>query len=261
MGELYDTLRQAIVEERPVATATLIATPAGSILAPVGAKLLIWPDGQMQGTLGDAGFDVRVRDDALTLLERSATRVIDYLDPPLSMPAQPAPEDAPDPPTATVFIESFVPPPTLFIVGAVHIAIALVALAKVLGFRTVVIDARTSFATRERFPHADELIAAWPDEALEGRLTNNSYVAVLTHDPKLDDPALKAALASPARYIGALGSPATHTRRLQRLREDGVDAAQLSRIYGPIGLPIGARTPEEIALSILAEMIQVRREQ
>jgi len=259
VGDLYDTLRQAIIAERPVATATLIAVPDGSLLTPIGAKLLIWPDGRTQGTLGDAGFDVRVRDDAITLLERSATRIIDYADPPRSRLSEKAPV-AVDPLTATVFIESFVPAPTLFIVGAVHIAIALVSLAKVLGFRTVVIDARTSFATRERFPHADELIAAWPDEALVGRLTNNSYVTVLTHDPKLDDPALSAALASPARYIGALGSNATHVRRLQRLQAAGLSAEQVSRIHGPIGLAIGARTPEEIALSILAEMIKVKRE-
>jgi xanthine dehydrogenase accessory factor len=158
-----------------------------------------------------------------------------------------------------VFIESFVPAPTLFIVGAVHIAIALVALAKVLGFRTVVIDAREAFATVERFPHADELVTAWPDDALEGRLTRSSYVAVLTHDPKLDDPALRVALNSAARYVGALGSPSTHARRLERLRADGLSEAQLARIHGPIGLAIGARTPDEIALSILAEIIQVKR--
>jgi xanthine dehydrogenase accessory factor len=158
-----------------------------------------------------------------------------------------------------VFIECFVPPPTLFMVGGVHIAVALGALAKVLGFHTVVVDARSAFASPERFAHADELVLEWPDEALEGRLDAGSCVAVLTHDPKLDDPALRVALASPARYIGALGSPSTHAKRLQRLRDEGFSDEQLARIHGPIGLPIGAKTAEEIALSILAEVVRVRR--
>lgn len=252
MNELYTTLRQAILDERPVATATLIAAPDQSGLDAIGAKLLVWPDGRTEGTLGDARFDARVRDDALALLDRGVTRTVEY-DPPVADTSAAAAK-------VEVFIESFLPAPTLFVVGAVHIAIALVSLAKVLGFRTVVIDARASFATPERFPHADELITAWPDEALAGRLTNNSYVTVLTHDPKLDDPALKVALASRARYIGALGSPSTHARRLQRLRAEGFSEEQLGRIHGPIGLKIGARAPEEIALSILAEMIKVKHE-
>jgi xanthine dehydrogenase accessory factor len=144
-------------------------------------------------------------------------------------------------------------------VGGVHISIALGALAKVVGFHTVVVDARSAFATEARFPHADELVLAWPDEALEGRLDARSCVAVLTHDPKLDDPALRVALASPARYIGALGSPKTHAKRLERLRGEGFSDDQLARIHGPIGLPIGAKTPQEIALSILAEVVKAQR--
>jgi xanthine dehydrogenase accessory factor len=152
-----------------------------------------------------------------------------------------------------------VPPPGLFMVGGVHIAVALAALAKVVGFRTVVVDARSAFATEERFAHVDELVVAWPDEALEGRLDGRSCVAVLTHDPKLDDPALRVALRSPARYIGALGSPATHARRLERLRAEGFAEAELTRIHGPIGLPIGAKTPEEIAVSVLAQIVKAQR--
>lgn len=257
MSTLFDSLHQAIRDERPVAAATLIALPdmgaddprAGRLR--VGAKLLVWPDGRVQGSLGDSTLDAQVQADALRLLEQGQTRTLAYgLTFDASRPVA----------QAQVFVETFAPVPTLLIVGAVHIAVALVALAKVLGFRTVVIDARTAFATAERFPHVDELVIAWPDEALEGRLTSSSYVAVLTHDPKLDDPALKVALNSPARYIGALGSPTTHARRLERLRADGLSAVQLARIHAPIGLPICARTPEEIALSILAEMIRVRRE-
>jgi xanthine dehydrogenase accessory factor len=158
-----------------------------------------------------------------------------------------------------VFVEAIVPPPTLYVVGAVHIAAGLVSIAKVLEFRTVVVDAREAFATSERFPDADELITAWPDDALEGRLGPSSFVVVLTHDPKLDDPALRVALASPARYIGALGSSRTHARRLERLRAEGFSADQLARINGPVGLTIGARTPQEIALSIMAEIVKVMR--
>jgi xanthine dehydrogenase accessory factor len=157
-----------------------------------------------------------------------------------------------------VFIETYPPPPTMFIVGAVHIAIPLVTFAKTLGFRAVVVDARGAFATPERFAHADELIMAWPDEALEGKLNSNSFVVLLTHDPKLDDPALKVALPSPARYVGALGSPTTHAKRLARLREEGMPEQQLARLHAPIGLKLGASTPEEIAVSIIAEVVAAR---
>jgi xanthine dehydrogenase accessory factor len=233
----YAIIRAAIRAGRSIATATLIR--AGG---PPGAKLLIFPDGRTDGSLGDSDLERRVATDALGLLALGAARVIEY-------------EDL----GVAVFVESFVPPPTLFMVGGVHISIALGALAKVIGFHTVVVDARSAFATEERFPHADELVLAWPDEALEGRLDARSCVAVLTHDPKLDDPALRVALASPARYIGALGSPSTHAKRLARLRDEGFSDEQLARIHGPIGLPIGAKTPQEIALSILAEVVKAQR--
>jgi xanthine dehydrogenase accessory factor len=146
----------------------------------------------------------------------------------------------------------------MYNVGAVHNAIPLVTFAKTLGFRTIVVDARGAFATPERFAHADELIMAWPDEALEGKLNSNSFVVLLTHDPKLDDPALKIALPSQARYIGALGSPKTHAKRLERLREEGMPEEQIARLHAPIGLAIGANTPEEIAVSIIAEVVAAR---
>lgn len=237
MTEQYAVLREAIRAETPIAAATLIAGPGR-----VGAKLLVWLDGRAAGTLGSASLDERVRGDALALMVRGETRSIEYPDA-----------------EATVFVESFVPPPTLFMVGGVHIAVALAAMAKVVGFRTVVVDARSAFASAERFAHVDELVVAWPDEALEGRLDARSAVAVLTHDPKLDDPALRVALGSPARYLGALGSPSTHAKRLERLAAEGFDAATLARINGPIGLPIGAKTPEEIAVSILAQIVKVVR--
>ncbi|NNJ13567.1 xanthine dehydrogenase [Chloroflexales bacterium ZM16-3] len=236
MPEQYDIIREAIRAGRPVATATIIG--GGQL----GAKLLIFADGSVRGSLGDESLERRVVADALPMLAQAITRAVEYAD--LG---------------AMVFVESFAPPPTLFMVGGVHISIALGALAKVLGFRTVVVDARSAFATDERFPHADELVIAWPDEALEGRLDARSCVAVLTHDPKLDDPALRVALASQAKYIGALGSTKTHAKRLERLRDEGFGEDQLARIHGPIGLPIGAKTPAEIALSILAEVVKVQR--
>lgn len=237
MTTIYTRLRDAIRTGRPVATATLLVGPGGA----AGAKLLIWPGGSVEGALG-GGLEARVVADALPLLERGQSRVIDYADA-----------------GAAVFVESFVPPPSLFMVGGVHISIALAAMAKVVGFRTVVVDARSAFASEERFAHVDELVLAWPDEALEGRLDARSCVAVLTHDPKLDDPALRVSLRSPAAYIGALGSPSTHARRLERLLAEGFSEAELARIHGPIGLALGAKTPEEIALSILAQIVKVQR--
>lgn len=156
-----------------------------------------------------------------------------------------------------VFVEAYPPPPTVIMVGAVHISLELTHLAKQLGFSTVVVDARAAFATAERFGSADELINAWPDEALQGRLHPNAAVVVLTHDPKLDDPALVVALGSDVRYIGALGSKKTHAARVERLQTAGFSPADISRIHAPIGLDIGGRTPAEIALSIMAQIVAV----
>jgi xanthine dehydrogenase accessory factor len=160
-----------------------------------------------------------------------------------------------------IFLEALLPPPTLIAVGGVHITIALMALAKTLGYRTVVIDPRSAFGNQERFPNVDRLIQRWPDEAFrEIPLTRATAVAMLTHDPKLDDPALKLALPSRAFYVGALGSKTTQAKRRQRLLDDGLTEAQLDRLHGPIGLDIGAGTPEEIAMSIMAEIVAARNE-
>ena len=153
------------------------------------------------------------------------------------------------------------PPPTLVVVGGVHITIALTQIAKTLGYRTVVVDPRQAFGSEARFPHVDQLIQEWPDEALgQVALNRSTAIALLTHDPKLDDPGLKVALASPAFYIGALGSRNTQAKRRQRLLDDGLTQAQLDRLHGPIGLPLHGRTPEEIALSIMAEIVSVKNE-
>jgi xanthine dehydrogenase accessory factor len=160
-----------------------------------------------------------------------------------------------------VFMEVIAPPPTLIAVGGVHITVALMSLAKTLGYRTVVVDPRSAFGNEERFPNVDQLIALWPDEAFQKiNITRSTAIAMLTHDPKLDDPALKIALPSPAFYVGALGSKTTQSKRRQRLLDDGLNDAQLNRLHGPIGLEIGAVTPEEIAMSIMAEIVAARND-
>ncbi|MEO7912398.1 MAG: XdhC/CoxI family protein [Roseiflexaceae bacterium] len=232
---IYEMLSAAIAAEQPVAVATVVGG-----LERAGAKLLAHPDATTLGSLGADLPEDQIIGDMLAMLARAESGIRSY--------ATPAGD-------VQVFIETYPPPPTMFIVGAVHIAIPLVTFAKTLGFRAVVVDARGAFATPERFAHADELIMAWPDEALEGKLNSNSFVVLLTHDPKLDDPALKVALPSPARYVGALGSPTTHAKRLARLREDGMPEQLLARLHAPIGLKLGANTPEEIAVSIIAEVV------
>lgn len=159
----------------------------------------------------------------------------------------------------TLFFEVYPPVPRLLIVGAVHIADALVTMANAAGFDTIVIDPRGAFATPERFPHAHQLVQAYPHKALpQMKLDASAYVVVLTHDPKVDDPALQTALRSGARYVGALGSRRTHEKRLERLRAAGLTEDELARLHAPIGLDLGGKTPPEIAVSILAEIIQVR---
>lgn len=157
------------------------------------------------------------------------------------------------------FAQLFEPPRRLFVIGAVHIAQQLVPMAQLAGYATTVIDPRTAFASEARFP-STRLVRQWPGPALaELRPDASSAIVTLTHDAKLDDPALRAALTSEAFYIGALGSRRTHGRRLERLAEEGFGSAQLARIHGPVGLSIGARSPAEIAVSIVAEMTAVRR--
>ena len=156
-----------------------------------------------------------------------------------------------------LFAQPYNPPKRLIVVGAVHIAQPLVRLARVAGFDVTIVDPRSAFATPERFPDVT-LAEGWPDAALTALAPDQrTAVVVLTHDPKLDDPALTVSLASPAFYIGALGSKKTHATRLARLAEAGQDATALGRIHGPIGLAIGARSPAEIGVAILAEITAV----
>src|SRR5438270_7202910 len=154
------------------------------------------------------------------------------------------------------FVEPVLTPAQMVIVGAIHIAIPLHRLAKVVGWRVIVVDARSQFATPERFPDADDVVVAWPDEGLAKlRLDGSTALVILTHDPKFDLPALRAALASEAGYIGAIGSRKTNANRFEKLRGDGFSEEQIARVHGPIGLDLGGRSAEETALAILAEIV------
>jgi xanthine dehydrogenase accessory factor len=158
-----------------------------------------------------------------------------------------------------VFVEVVAPPARLVMVGGVHTSIVLAQLAALLGFETIVIDPRKAFANLDRFGHVDRLIQAWPEDAFpQVEIHDNTAIAVLTHDPKIDDPALIYALNTSAFYVGALGSAHTQAKRRERLLAAGIKPEQLERLHGPIGLPLGGQTPEEIALAILAEIIAVR---
>jgi xanthine dehydrogenase accessory factor len=160
-----------------------------------------------------------------------------------------------------LFQEVIAPPPRLIIVGGVHIAVALTKIARACGFQVSIIDPRRQFGTQVRFPEANQLLHLWPDKAIEQiPLTRNTAIAFLTHDPKIDDPGLISALSSEAFYIGALGSRKTQASRRSRLIESGITEEQLDRIHGPIGLKLGGRSPEEIAVAIMAEIIQTRYE-
>jgi xanthine dehydrogenase accessory factor len=229
---LLDEVRSLAQGERAAVRATVVAGPL------LGQHWLLQADGSALGSLGDSTEGVRASAQAALADGKSARATLGE---------------------SQVFLDVVRPAPTLVAVGGVHIAIALTRIAQALGYRTIVVDPRPAFASEARFPHADRVVSDWPDEAL-GRigLTTETAVAVLTHDPKLDDPALRAALPSPAFYVGALGSKATQAKRRQRLLEAGLSEAQLDRLHAPIGLDLGGRTPEEIALSVMAQLVGVR---
>jgi xanthine dehydrogenase accessory factor len=210
----------------------------------LGRSARIHEDGRVDGSLGDAAGDAEAGGLALAALRREASTTA-------TLKTAQGPID--------VFLEVFPRQPRLVIFGGVHLAVALVPLARALGYRTIVADGRPAFLTRERFPDADELILAWPEQAFERiRLDPSCYVCILSHEPKFDEPALDFALRSPARYIGAIGSRKTQASRRERLRASGFDAETIARVHGPIGLDLGGRQPAETALAILAEMTAVR---
>jgi xanthine dehydrogenase accessory factor len=237
---LYEAVHEAIFEDRPAALLTVVRGPDDLL----GHELIVSENGNIVGVLG-GGLDEPARAAArAALIEGESQR--------LGLP-----EIASEP--VEIFLDVLQPSPALIMVGGVHIAIALAAIAKTLGYRTIVIDPRRAFGNETRFPHVDQLIQAWPDEALSQiSLTRSTAVAMLTHDPKIDDPALKVVLPSQAFYVGALGSRKTQTQRRRRLQTAGLTEDQLDRLHGPIGLTIGAKTPEEIALAVMAEIIAAR---
>jgi xanthine dehydrogenase accessory factor len=243
-------LGECIRAERPVALVTVIDGPGK------GSKLLVRPGEPALGSLGDPDLDRVVGRDALAELEAARSGVRHY-----GPQGQTTPEDLEDSPVVLVFVESYAPPPQMWIFGAVDFTAALAKVAKVLGYRVTVVDAREIFATRRRFPMADEVVVSWPSAVFERRgesLGPRDAVCILTHDPKFDVPAVQGALATDVGYIGVMGSRTTHDKRLQRLLEAGVQPDELDRLMSPIGLDLGARTPEETAISICAEIIASR---
>ncbi|MFE4172527.1 XdhC family protein [Streptomyces sp. NPDC056909] len=247
-----------ITAERPVAVTSILS---GDL--PPGGNLVVAPDTPdgspggspssspgvtVRGTLGDGRLDGAITEQARGMLAQGRTGVVrvgrhgerrmDRL---------------------AVFVQSFAPPPRMLVFGAIDFAGAVARMGKFLGYHVTVCDARPVFATRKRFPDVDELVVQWPHRYLEEHPVDGSTViCVLTHDPKFDIPLLARALRTPARYIGAMGSRRTHEDRLARLREDGVPESALARLSAPIGLDLGGRTPEETAVSIMAEIIALR---
>lgn len=243
MDTLYEEFKDRLTREKGMAVATLVSGGEH-----VGAKLLILPDKSAHGSLGNTALEKVVIADAERAIWSGSAQTRAY-----SVESETGPQ------TCEVFIEGFPPPPRLIIVGAGHIAIPLTTFAKSLNYRVVVVDARAAFATRERFPHADELIVEWPDTYLEkADLNPSTAVAVLTHDPKFDEPALKVILNHEVGYVGAIGSRKTGEERTERLLRQGLSEEQVARIHGPIGLNLGGKSPEEMALAIMAEIVAVR---
>jgi xanthine dehydrogenase accessory factor len=241
---IYETLRDALRAQEPVALATVVEGPN------VGAKLVVGPNVASRGSLGDADLDRVVTRDALGELEAGLTSTRHY-----GKHGEARERDV------SVFIESFALPPRMIIFGAVDFTAALAKVAKVLGYRVTVCDARAVFATVQRFPMADEVVNDWPDRYLAkvgDDLGPRDAVCVLTHDHKFDVPAIAAAVKTAVGYLGAMGSRRTHEGRVERLHDAGVTDEEIARVQSPIGLDIGARTPEETAISICAEIIGMR---
>ena len=250
LGEVAAAVRSGT----PVAVATVIDGPGQ-----VGARRVIWAAGDgaadgpeprsSSGTLGSgARLDQAVDDDARGMLAQGLTAVRRY-----------GPDGERRRDELGVFVQSFAPPPRMLVFGAIDFAAAVARAGKFLGYQVTVCDARPVFATRARFPDADEVVTDWPHRYLAGtKVDSRTVICVLTHDPKFDVPLLEVALRTPAAYIGAMGSRRTHDDRLARLREAGLSDAELASLRSPIGLDLGARTPEETAVAIAAELIQLR---
>jgi xanthine dehydrogenase accessory factor len=235
----------AVERGDPVAVATVIDGPGE-----VGARRVIWPAAAAaaSGTLGSDRLNAAVDDDARGMLAQGLTGIRRY-----GAQGERRGDEL------SVFVSSFAPPPRMLVFGAIDFAAAVARVGKFLGYHVTVCDARKVFATPARFPDADEVVVDWPHRFLAATdVDARTVICVLTHDPKFDVPLLEVALRTPAGYIGAMGSRRTHDDRLARLREVGMTAPELSRLRSPIGLDLGARTPEETAVSIAAELIQLR---
>jgi xanthine dehydrogenase accessory factor len=241
---LFGEVVASIERHEPVTIATVIEGPGE-----IGARRIVWQD-RSEGSLGVDRLDEAVDDDARGMLAQGTTGVRRYgrngerrLD------------------ELAVFVHSFAPPPRMLVFGAIDFAAAVARVGKFLGYHVIVCDARPVFATAKRFPEADEVVVKWPHKFLteaESDVDERTVICVLTHDPKFDVPLLEVALRTRAGYVGAMGSRRTHEDRLERLREVGVTEEEISRLRSPIGLDLGARTPEETAVSIAAELIQLR---
>jgi xanthine dehydrogenase accessory factor len=248
-GRLYEVLAASLRAGQPVALVSVVGLGQNAA-GELGTKLLVAASetGGVLGSLGDPELDRVVARDARAALERGAKVTRHY-----GARGEARRDDV------SVFIESFSPPPRMVIFGAVDFTAALASAAKLLGFQVTVCDARPVFATASRFPAADEVVVDWPDRYLDDNgstLGARDAICVLTHDAKFDVPAILAALGTEAGYIGAMGSRRTHEERWRRLVQAGADEKELGlRLMSPIGLDIGARTPEETAVAICAEII------
>jgi xanthine dehydrogenase accessory factor len=243
----------AIRAGEPVAVVTCVADRAAGeeTGSRVGGRLIVRPDG-VSGSLGSKRLDDAATDDVRGMLAQGRTGTLTY-----GHDGQRRGDDL------TLFVASYAPAPRMLVFGAIDFAAAVARIGSFLGYQVTVCDARPIFATRRRFPDAHEVVVAWPDrylraEAEAGRIDERTVVCVLTHDPKFDVPVLEQALRLPLAYVGAMGSRRTHDDRMARLKEAGLTTAELSRLASPIGLDLGARTPEETAVSIAAEIIAGR---
>ncbi|HEY1822367.1 MAG TPA: XdhC/CoxI family protein [Trebonia sp.] len=248
LGEIH----AAVERGEPVAVATVISGPGQ-----VGARRVIWgdPARESTGNLGSGvdlatgvDLDAAIDEDVRGMLAQGVTGIRHY-----GEHGERGGDDL------AVFVNSFAPPPRMFVFGAIDFAAAVARVGKFLGYHVTVCDARPIFATRSRFPDADEVVVDWPHRFLAGvEVDARTVICVLTHDPKFDVPVLEVALRTSAGFVGAMGSRRTHEDRLERLRAIGLNDQELSKLRSPIGLDLGARTPEETAVSIAAELIQLR---
>jgi xanthine dehydrogenase accessory factor len=250
----FALVRDCLRSDTTVALATVVEiTPReGSVdpLPALGAKLVVRQDAAPIGSMGAPDLDLAVIRDAQGALDSGKSLHLHY-----------GPNGEPQGTDIAVFIEVFAPPRRMLIFGAVDFTAALVRVAKILGYHVTVCDARPVFATTMRFPEADEVVVDWPHRHLAkvaDRLGPHDAICVLTHDHKFDIPAIASALDTKVGYIGAMGSRRTHEARVELLLSEGVDPERIHQIMAPIGIDIGARTPEETAVAICAEIISIR---